>query len=148
LGAFAGSDENVVVGGDFAVTENELRTALKSLREAGIAAIHSHMTGEEPRIIFFNYWGRGPAQRLAQSIQKALPAGTEIPAKPRPQCEMRASASVTRRARQCNHFTPSRLNPLFDILPSFPLVNGSDKLTNFLYLMTEDACPASFIERL
>jgi hypothetical protein len=51
LGAFAGSDENVVVGGDFAVTENELRTALKSLREAGIAAIHSHMTGEEPRII-------------------------------------------------------------------------------------------------
>ena len=42
------------------------------------------MTGEEPRIIFFNYWGRGPAQSLAQSIQKALPAGTEIPAKPRP----------------------------------------------------------------
>jgi hypothetical protein len=84
--AFAGSDENVVVGGDFAVTENELRTALKSLREAGIdiAVIHSHMTGEEPRIIFFHYWGRGPAQGLAQSIQKALPAGTEIPAKPRP----------------------------------------------------------------
>jgi hypothetical protein len=80
---FAGSDENVVVDGDFAVTENELRTVLKSLREAGIAAIHSHMTGEEPRIIFFNYWGRGPAQSLAQSIQKALPAGTEIPAKPR-----------------------------------------------------------------
>jgi len=86
LGAFAGSDENVVVGGDFAVTENELRTALNSLREAGIdiAAIHSHMTGEEPRIIFFHYWGRGPTQGIAQSIQKALPAGTEIPAKPRP----------------------------------------------------------------
>ena len=82
--AFAGSDENVVVDGDFAVTENELRTVFKSLREAGIAAIQSHMTGEEPRIIFFNYWGRGPAQSLAQSIQKALPAGTEIPAKPRP----------------------------------------------------------------
>ena len=84
--AFAGSDENVVVDGDFAVTENELRTVLKSLREAGIniVATHSHMTGEEPRIIFFNYWGRGPAQSLAQSIQKALPAGTEIPAKPRP----------------------------------------------------------------
>ena len=80
---FAGSDENVVVGGDFAVTENELRTVLKSLREDGIAAIHSHMTGKEPRIIFFNYWGRGPGQSLAQSIQKALPAGTETPAKPR-----------------------------------------------------------------
>src|SRR5436853_2020394 len=76
--AFAGSDENAVVDGDFAVTENELRTALKSLREAGIniVAIHSHMTGDEPRIIFFHYWGRGPAQSLAQSVQKALPAGT------------------------------------------------------------------------
>jgi hypothetical protein len=35
--AFAGSDENAVVDGDgnFAVTENELRKALKSLPEAG-----------------------------------------------------------------------------------------------------------------
>jgi len=68
--AFAGSDENVVVDGDFAVTENQLRTALKSLRKAGIAGIHSHMTGEEPRIIFFNYWGRGPAQSLAKVFRK------------------------------------------------------------------------------
>jgi hypothetical protein len=70
--AFAGSDENVVVDGDFAVTENELRTVLKSLREAGIniVATHSHMTGEEPRIIFFNYWDRGPAQSLAKVFRK------------------------------------------------------------------------------
>jgi hypothetical protein len=54
--AFAGSDENAVVDGDFAVTENELRRTLKSLREAGIniVAIHSHMISEEPRIIFFH----------------------------------------------------------------------------------------------
>jgi len=124
---FAGSDENTVVDGDFAATENELRTALKSLREAGIniVAIHSHMSGEEPRITFFHYWGRGPAQSLAQS-------------------EIRASASVTRRGRRRNRFTPSRLNRLIDILRLFPLVNGSDKLTNFLYLMTEDAWPESF----
>ena len=83
--AFAGSDENAVVDGDFAVTENDLRPALKSLREAGIniVAIHSHMIGEEPRIVFFHYWGRGPAQSLAQSIQKALPATVGTPAKPR-----------------------------------------------------------------
>ena len=68
--AFAGSDQNVAVDGDFAVTENELRTAFKSLRDAGIAAIHSHMTGEEPRIIFFDYWGRGPAQSLAKVFRK------------------------------------------------------------------------------
>jgi hypothetical protein len=83
--AFAGSDENAVVDGDFAVTENELRKALKSLREAGIniVAIHSHMISEEPRIVFFHYWGRGSAQNLAQSIQKALPATVGTPAKPR-----------------------------------------------------------------
>jgi Domain of Unknown Function (DUF1259) len=83
--AFAGSDENAVVDGDVAVTENELQPVLKSLREAGIniVAIHSHMTGEEPRIIFFHYWGRGSAQSLAQSIAKALPAGVAIPTKPR-----------------------------------------------------------------
>jgi Domain of Unknown Function (DUF1259) len=68
--AFAGSDENVVFDGDFAVTENEVRAALKSLREAAIAGIHSHMTGEEPRIIFFNYWDRGPAQGLAKVFRK------------------------------------------------------------------------------
>ena len=82
---FAGSDENAVVDGDFAVTENELRKALKSLREAGIniVAIHSPMISEEPRIIFFHYWGRGSAQNLAQSIQKALPATVGTTAKPR-----------------------------------------------------------------
>ena len=74
-----------MVDGDFAVTENDLRPALKSLREAGIniVAIHSHMIGEEPQIVFSHYWGRGPAQSLAQSIQKALPATAETPAKPR-----------------------------------------------------------------
>jgi len=83
--AFAGSDENAVVDGDFAVTENDLRPALKSLREAGIniVAIHSHMIGEEPRIVFFHYWGRGSAQSLAQSIQKALRATAGTPAKSR-----------------------------------------------------------------
>ena len=86
-----------MVDGDFAVTESELRKALKSLREAGIniVAIHSHMISEEPRIIFVHYWGRGSAQNLAQSIQKALLATAGKPAKPRAS-EVRTSASVTR----------------------------------------------------
>jgi len=41
------------------------------------------MIGEEPRIVFFHYWGRGPAQSLAQSIQKALPATLGTPTEPR-----------------------------------------------------------------
>src|SRR6266508_891220 len=61
--AFAGSDDNAVVDGDFAVTEDELQPVLKSLvkEKINIVAIHQHMTHEEPRIIFFHYWGRGAA---------------------------------------------------------------------------------------
>lgn len=73
--AFGGSNDNAIVDGDFAVTEDELQPALKSLRKDGvnIVAIHSHMTHEEPRILFFHYWGRGPAKQLAEAVKKALP---------------------------------------------------------------------------
>src|SRR5438067_3082871 len=69
--AFAGSDDNAVVDGDLAVTENELQPVLKSLLESKIkiVAIHQHMTHEEPRIMFFHYWGRGAAKDLAQAVK-------------------------------------------------------------------------------
>lgn len=72
--AFAGSDDNALVDGDFAVTEDELQSALKAIRAGGIniVAIHSHMTHEQPRVLFFHYWGRGPAKKLAEAIQGAL----------------------------------------------------------------------------
>ena len=72
--AFAGSDENAIVDGDFAVTEDELQPALKALRavDINIVAIHSHMTHEDPRILFFHYWGRGSAKKLAEAVKGAL----------------------------------------------------------------------------
>src|SRR5256886_7503225 len=58
--AFAGDDKNAIVDGDFAVTEEELQPDLKSLlkEKINIVAIHSHMTHEQPRIMFFHYCGR------------------------------------------------------------------------------------------
>ena len=72
--AFGGSDDNAVVDGDFAVTEDELQPVLKSLvkNKINIVAIHQHMTHEDPRMIFFHYWGRGPAKSLAENIKTAL----------------------------------------------------------------------------
>jgi hypothetical protein len=69
--AFAGSDDNAIVDGDFAVTEDELQPVLKSLlkEKINIVAIHQHMTHEEPRIMFFHYWGKGTAKELAQAIK-------------------------------------------------------------------------------
>jgi len=72
--AFAGSDERTVVDGDFAMLESELQAVLKALRGAGIniVAIHQHMTGESPRIMFLHYWGIGSSQVLAEGLRAAL----------------------------------------------------------------------------
>jgi hypothetical protein len=75
--AFAGSDDNAIVDGDFAVTEDELQPVLKSLLEnkINVVAIHQHMTHEEPRIMFFHYWGRGRAKDLAQAVKGGFLVG-------------------------------------------------------------------------
>ena len=77
--AFAGADDNAVVDGDFAVLEDELQPVLKSLRHDGIniVAIHSHMTHENPRILFLHYWGKGKTVDLAKALKTALDTQTK-----------------------------------------------------------------------
>jgi hypothetical protein len=79
---FAGTDDQAVVDGDFAVLEIELQPVLKSLRGSGInvVAIHQHMTNEEPRLIFLHYWGQGRAQDLAKAVRAAINlTSTKVP---------------------------------------------------------------------
>jgi hypothetical protein len=77
--AFAGTDQDAIVDGDFVVLESELQPVLKSLRHDGIniVAIHHHMAGESPRYLFLHYWGRGAARELAQSVRNALDKTTK-----------------------------------------------------------------------
>ncbi len=72
--AFAGSNENAFVDGDFSVLESELQDVLKALRAGGIniVAIHNHMTDEKPRYLFLHYWGKGPTAHLAKILRSAL----------------------------------------------------------------------------
>jgi len=72
--AFAGSDENAIVDGDFAVIEEELQTVLKALRKENInvVTIHHHMISESPRTIFLHYWGKGKSAALANGVKNAL----------------------------------------------------------------------------
>jgi hypothetical protein len=72
--AFAGTDDRAVVDGDVAMLETELQGVLRALRGAGIdvVAIHQHMTGEEPRVLFLHYWGVGPTDALAKGLRAAL----------------------------------------------------------------------------
>jgi hypothetical protein len=83
--AFAGSDERAVVDGDVAMQEGELQGVLRALRRADIdvVAIHHHMTGEEPRILFLHYWGVGRTDDLARGLRAALDVTARGPA-PRP----------------------------------------------------------------
>lgn len=82
--AFAGTDDNAVVDGDFAVLEDELQPVLKSLRREGInvVAIHHHMTHEQPRMLFLHYWGRGSVTALAQALRMTLDVQKSVPARP------------------------------------------------------------------
>jgi hypothetical protein len=72
--AFAGTQEDAAIAGDVAMLENEVTPVLKALRKNGleVVAIHHHMTGDRPVVIFLHYWGRGPAEKLASGFKAAL----------------------------------------------------------------------------
>jgi hypothetical protein len=72
--AFAGTDADAMAAGDVAMLAHEVTPVLKALRANGldIVAIHHHMTGVEPVVIFLHYYGTGPAARLAQGVRAAV----------------------------------------------------------------------------
>jgi Domain of Unknown Function (DUF1259)/Low molecular weight phosphotyrosine protein phosphatase len=72
--AFAGTDADAMVAGDIAMLEHEVTPVLKSLRANGIdvVAIHHHMTGVNPMVVFLHYYGTGPAPKLAQAVRSAV----------------------------------------------------------------------------
>lgn len=72
--AFFGTDAAAVVAGDVAMRDAEVTPVLKALRDTGIevVAIHHHMTGTQPVVIFLHYWGQGPAEKLAAGVRAAI----------------------------------------------------------------------------
>ncbi len=72
--AFYGTMEDAAVAGDIAMLENEVTPVLKALRqnELQVVAIHHHMIGTQPMVIFLHYWGRGPAEKLAAGFRAAV----------------------------------------------------------------------------
>ena len=62
------------MAGDVAMLEQEVTRVLKTLRSHGIevVAIHHHMIGSEPTVIFLHYWGRGPVEKLAAAFRATI----------------------------------------------------------------------------
>jgi hypothetical protein len=72
--AFFGSDKDAMVAGDIVMLEREVTPVLKVLRANGLSvvAMHHHMTGVTPVLIFLHYYGTGPAATLAQGVRAAV----------------------------------------------------------------------------
>jgi hypothetical protein len=72
--AFAGNDADAQIAGDIAMRENEVTPVLKALRahKLNVVAIHHHMLGTQPTVIFLHYWGRGSAKELAVGFRAAV----------------------------------------------------------------------------
>ncbi len=72
--AFAGERDAAHIAGDVAMLEPEVNPVIRALRRNNleVVALHNHMLGEQPRIIFLHYYGRGPATTLAQGFRAAL----------------------------------------------------------------------------
>ncbi len=98
--AFTGGDQMAVVAGDVAMLEQEVTPVLTAMRRYGldIVAIHHHMTGSRPVVIFLHYYGKGPAGELARGVRAALDElGKHGPPAPR----------VRETARPCSRFLPA-----------------------------------------
>lgn len=83
--AFSGSNERAMVMGDLVLLSSELEPVLKKLRASNfeITAVHNHLIGETPRLIYVHYMGQESAVELAKSLRAAL-AESKTPLGPPP----------------------------------------------------------------
>jgi hypothetical protein len=72
--SFAGKQDDAHIAGDIAMLESEVNTVIKTLRTHNIevVAVHNHMLGDDPRMVFLHYYGRGNAITLAKGFRAAL----------------------------------------------------------------------------
>ncbi|MHB1179419.1 MAG: DUF1259 domain-containing protein [Daejeonella sp.] len=72
--SFAGKQSDAHIAGDIAMLQSEVNDVIKTLRKHNleVVAIHNHMLGDDPHMIFLHYYGRGNAAVLAQGFRAAL----------------------------------------------------------------------------
>ena len=79
--AFKKVEGGAMVMGDLVLTEDELEPVMMKLQEEGIheSAVHNHLMGESPRILYMHIASHGNAVEMAKAIHDAL-ALTKTPA--------------------------------------------------------------------
>ena len=71
---FRATPQGAVVDGDYAMIASEVDPVIRALakNDIKVLAVHNHMIGDEPRMIFLHYWGQGDASALARGLREAL----------------------------------------------------------------------------
>lgn len=81
------SDSDAVLMGDLVLTDAEVPQVMSKLQEGGIeqTAVHNHLLGESPRVVYTHIMGRGAPARLAAAVHAALAlTGTPLTTMPAP----------------------------------------------------------------
>ena len=83
--AFAGSPDSADVMGDLVLAEGEVADVVAALLDGGleVTAIHHHLLGESPRVLYVHYHGHGRGVVLATRLRRVL-ARTATPLEPGP----------------------------------------------------------------
>jgi hypothetical protein len=89
--AFKREGGEAMVMGDLVLTEDEVEPVMMKLQEGGIheSAVHNHLMGESPRVMYMHIASHGDAIRMAKAIHEALaitktPGPAAIPASETP----------------------------------------------------------------
>jgi hypothetical protein len=72
--AFLQTEHGAMVMGDLVLTEDELGPVMRKLQEGGIevAAVHNHLIGESPHVIYMHIASHGDAVKMAHAIHDAI----------------------------------------------------------------------------
>src|SRR5260370_5433950 len=68
------SDNDAMIMGDLVLTEDEVAPVMKALQDGGVevTALHNHLNGESPKIMYLHMGGHGDPVKLAQTIKQAV----------------------------------------------------------------------------
>jgi hypothetical protein len=78
LGAWAAfhmvGKNDAMVMGDLVLTEEEVAPVMKALEDGGVevTALHNHLIGESPRILYIHMGGHGDPVKMVQTIKQAV----------------------------------------------------------------------------
>src|SRR6202140_2646742 len=72
--AFTLTDYGAMVMGDLVLTEDEVGPVMRKLQEGGIeiAAVHNHLIGESPHVMYMHIASRGDAVKMAHAVHDAV----------------------------------------------------------------------------